>query len=105
VAPSRSRGATLDVTVTIRNQATRPGGVRTGFASRSSPPIRSPSATAWGSTTQPTPLDGGIFRGRPVTPPLRLQTSATPGSDLTRGQMIKGGQPFGETVARTIAVQ
>lgn len=106
--PSRiAAGATVDATVTLRNQGdeswTGAAGFR--FGQWASDPVSFGAGAAVVDTEDEIPLYGGIFRGRPITFKLRLTAPATPGRFLLRWQMSRAGQPFGETLTTAIEVQ
>ncbi|MFO1274157.1 MAG: NBR1-Ig-like domain-containing protein [Rubrivivax sp.] len=106
--PARmSPGASIDAEVTLRNQGNESWTGAAGFrlAQQASDPVRFSAGAPVVDTDDEIPLDGGIFRGRPVRFKLRLTAPDTPGRYLVRWQMNKGAQPFGETVATAIEVR
>ncbi len=100
------RSTTVEVSVTVRNQGDESwtGAAGFGFAQLGSDPVAFSPGVMVNDTADEIPLYGGIFRGRPVTLKAIITSPSTPGNYLTRWQMMKGGQPFGETITKTIKV-
>jgi hypothetical protein len=105
--PRRMTASTAaTATVVLRNLGDEAWTSAGGFRLEQLPddPVRFSSAATVDDTANEVGLYGGIFRGRPVAMNLQLVAPPSKGSYLTRWQMTRNGEPFGEVITTTISV-